>query len=177
MPSDLRALRRDNALQRQAGRWVQAEGLLDDGIQVRQVLALLPGDQARVVVAEHATAARVIDFLPEALERRRVAEEVVEDGAEGDGRGLGAREGHGHRHGLDERLVHEVRAAFLRDEEFREEVQRGLLLLGRRGWEDGAILLEAGDPLGHACPGEFGNGEGGVQYSPVGQLEINGILQ
>lgn len=174
--SDLGALGRDDPLHGEPGGGVDAEGLLDARVEVRQLLRLGPGDEARLVIVEDTPAARLVQLGPQPRHRARGAEQVVEDGTQADGRGLGAREGHRHRHGLHEPVRHELRARLLRGEELGQQVERRPLLV--RGGQDVALLaVEVGQALGHARAGELGDGEGRVDEAPFTELEIDGVLE
>lgn len=177
---DVGSLRGHDALHGQAGRRVHAEGLFHARVEVGELLALVPRHQARRAVGKDAPAPRVVELGAQAGQCRGVAEEVVEDGAQADGCRLGAGKGHGHGHGLDERVGHELGARLLGGEELGQEVERGLLRGRRRGQDAALGLAEAPrvrQPLGHAGPGELGNGEGGVEDAPLGELEVDGVLE
>lgn len=89
-------------LQRQACRWVTPEGLLDDGVEVRQVSHVVPGQQPFLA------GGHFFQFLRQLLHVARVSQEVVENGTEGDGRRVGPGEHVGHRHRQHPVVRHEL---------------------------------------------------------------------
>ncbi len=183
---DLHPRLRHDALERQPRGRVHAEGLLDARVEVREALALGPRHDAQLVVGEGAGARRVVELRPQPPQDGRVAQQVVEDGRERDGRRLGPRERHRHRHGEHQLVAHELGPRVARREELGQQVRRhgvaaAAVLRRLRRARDGEKGLGRVVPypqtLGHARPREQHDGVRRVHEPPLRELEVDGVLQ
>lgn len=98
-----------------------AEGLLDDGAQIRKITHVGPPDEG-VVRPEDAFLPHLSELVEQLLHRGRVPEEEVEDGPQRDGSGVGAGEDVGHGEREDALGGDELGVFVVGFDEAREEV-------------------------------------------------------
>ena len=124
----LHTRRWDDALEGETSGRVQAERLLDYGVEVRQFLGLGPRDGAVFAVDNGAVADTFVQLHHQLLVASWVLQEEVEDGAQADGGGFGSGEHHADAGGQDLDVGHKVRVVMLCLNEFREQVDpRGVV--------------------------------------------------
>lgn len=120
--ADFHSLRRHDAFENETGCWVKSERFLDHGVKERQSLAFLPSDFVVRLLADRSVARGFVELFHQLLVSFGVLDEVVEDAAKADGRGLRTGEHHAVA-GRQYLLVgHELGVVVLRLGEFGEQV-------------------------------------------------------
>lgn len=127
LSSDRGAARRHPPLDWQAQGRVHPQGLLDHGLHVGHLQALVEGD----LVGQQAAGAEVRDLLAQPLHRAWVLQHVVQDGAQGDGSRVRAAEHVGAAAREDVVLGEPRRVLQVLVPELGQEVQRDAVGAGR----------------------------------------------
>lgn len=171
-PAHADARRRHDPLERQARRRMHAQRLHDHRAQIGQVAHVGPPHQRRPR-RPHPLRLHRGELGPQRGQRGRPPDQVVEDGAQRDGRGVGPGEHVGHRQREHALLADEARVLLVRLGEARQEVAAGASVVGAGGGGGGG----GGAALGHALLGELDDGRVGVGEAERALPEAERVLE